>query len=129
MAIHVAMVQKYGSTGLGVRDQALIESALHRPLATFDGELLHRTPFARTAALWLGLLKNHGFVDGNKRTSSLAAMIWLRREGYELRASDQEVAEAAVAIANDRHTIESLATWIEIRAEVRNRRSPRNMDS
>lgn len=116
MFIHTAMLDAYGG-GLGVRDQGLIESALHRPLASYAGSSVYRTPFGRAATLWWGLIKNHGFVDGNKRTSTMAALLWLDREGYELKVSDRDIVEVATAIANDQHTVETLGAWLQGRAQ------------
>lgn len=111
MLINVAMVDAYGG-GIGVRDQAFIESALHRPLATYDGKEPYPTPFSRAATLWWGLIKNRGFVDANNRTATAAALRWLEREGYELNATDAELIEVATRIANDGATVESLARWV-----------------
>lgn len=115
--IHTVMVRMFDTTGLGVRDHSAIEAALHRPLAGFGGQARYRTPFERAAAVWLALIKNHGFVDANKWTATAAMHRWLDREGFWLRAPFGEEVEIAVGIANDQHTVESLAAWIEEHAE------------
>ncbi|MBO0690824.1 MAG: type II toxin-antitoxin system death-on-curing family toxin [Candidatus Dormibacteraeota bacterium] len=116
LLIHTAMVDSYGG-GVGVRDHGLIESALHRPVTSFGGQMMFPTPFLRAATLWWGLIKNHGFVDANKRTSSVAALRWLDREGYALQVSDDDLVRTALAVANGEHSVESLAGWIAGRAE------------
>jgi death-on-curing protein len=110
--IHTVMMDRYGG-GIGVRDHGLIESALNRPLSGFGGQRQYRTPFERAAVLWLGLIKNHGFVDGNKRTATMAMQRWLDREGFVLEVVDESLVTQAVAIANDRVSLDELAVWLE----------------
>lgn len=112
MFMHTVMRDRYGG-GIGVRDQGLIESALARPLAGFQGEAVYRTPFLRAAVLWVGLIRNHGFVDANKRTSTMAMQLWLEREGFELNAPGSELVDTAVAIANKKVEMEEVAAWLE----------------
>lgn len=116
MFIHTVMRDRYGG-GIGVRDQGLIESAIARPLAGFQGDALYRTPFLRAAVLWVGLIRNHGFVDANKRTSTMAMQLWLDREGFELDAPGSELVETAVAIANKKVDVEEVAAWLETHSQ------------
>lgn len=111
MTAHVRLVKEYGG-GIGVRDAGLIESALHRPLASFEGRALYRTAFQRAAVLWIGLIRNHGFVDANKRTATAAMARWLFAEGYRLRAGQDELVEMAVAIANKHCELDHVAHWL-----------------
>ncbi|TSC87590.1 MAG: death-on-curing family protein [Microgenomates group bacterium Gr01-1014_7] len=62
--IHDQMVKRFGGS-FGVRDLGLIESAVARPEASFDGQDLYTNIFDKAAALLQSLLKNHPFVDGN----------------------------------------------------------------
>ena len=63
--------------------------------------------------LWVGLIKNHGFVDGNKRTATMAMQRWLDREGFALNVADEELVALAVAIANDNAAPHDVASWLE----------------
>ena len=112
MFIHTVMIDRYGGH-IGVRDHGLIESALARPLASFEGRDLYPGPFLRAAVLWLGLIKNHGFVDANKRTSTMATQRWLHREGFDLLVETADLVEMAVRIANSGIEIEELTRWLE----------------
>lgn len=112
MTAHVRLIREYGG-GLGVREVGLIESALHRPLASFEGRPLYRTPFQRAAVLWLGLIRNHGFVDANKRTATAAMARWLLGGGYRLRAAQDDLVDMAVAIADKLCGLDDVATWLE----------------
>jgi death-on-curing protein len=116
MTAHVRLVREFGG-GIGVRDTGLIESALSRPLATYEGALLHRTPFERAAVLWLGLIRNHGFVDANKRTATAAMARWLVTEGFRLRSGQDELVEMAVAIADKRVELAEATAWLEAHSE------------
>jgi death on curing protein len=118
--MHTVMVDRYGG-GIGVRDHGLVESALHRPLSALGGRLQYRTPFQRAAVLWLGLVKNHGFVDANKRTATMAMQLWLEREGFVLDIRDEELVAQAVAVADDQISLEVLAAWLEWRAKAAER--------
>jgi death on curing protein len=116
MFIHTVIIDRYGGH-IGVRDNSLIESALVRPLASFEGRDLYPGPFLRAAVLWHGLIKNHGFVDANKRTSTMAMQRWLYREGFDLFVEYADLVELAVRIANSGIGIEEIATWLEDHAQ------------
>jgi death-on-curing protein len=113
--MHTVMIDRYGG-GIGVRDHGLVESALHRPISAFGGRLRYRTPFRRAAVLWLGMVKNHGFVDANKRTATMATQLWLEREGFALEARDEDLVAQALAVADDLVSLDELAAWLESRA-------------
>src|SRR5688572_20333207 len=72
LAIHDQMIKRFGGSS-GIRDVGLLESAVARPKATFDGNDLYPSIFQKAAALLQSLLKNHPFVDGNKRTALTSA--------------------------------------------------------
>jgi death on curing protein len=116
MTAHVRLVREFGG-GIGVRDVGLIESALSRPLASYAGELMHKTPFERAAVLWLGLIRNHGFVDANKRTATAAMARWLLAEGYALRSGQDELVEMAVGIADKQVEVPEVADWLAAHSE------------
>ena len=115
--IHTVAVRMFDTTGLGARDVGAVESALHRPIASFAGVPRYPTATERAAAVWWGLIKNRGFVDANKRTGTAVMHRWLNREGLRLVAAPEEQIETAVAIANGEQTAESLAEWVAGRAE------------
>jgi death-on-curing protein len=78
--IHNDVVSKYGGRG-GVRDYGLLQAALAVPLATFDGQFLHRSIFDMAAAYLYHVCNNHPFVDGNKRTALACALVFLDMNG------------------------------------------------
>jgi death-on-curing protein len=94
----------------GIRDQGAIDSALARPqnLAAY-GE-----PDAAdlAAAYAFGLVKNHGFADGNKRTGWLAAELFLVLNGYRFLCDDATLVLSVERLAAGRTTQEQFAAWI-----------------
>ena len=117
MTAHVRLIREYGGS-IGVRDAGLIDSALHRPLTSYENQPPYRTPFQRAGILWLTLIQNHGFVDGNKRTATAAMARWLLFEGYRLRSGQDELVEMAVAIANKQAGLNEVADWLERHSQV-----------
>jgi death on curing protein len=114
--LHAVAVNEFGGSP-GIRDRGILESALGRPLATFGGKNLYKTPFKRAAALAESIVLNHGFVDGNKRTGMYAMAAWLEREGYAIDAKRGEPRDLAVSIANRHFTIDGIAAWLHERSK------------
>src|SRR6185295_695065 len=83
LAIHDEALAAFGGSA-GVRDAGLLASAAAMPTATFGGELLHEDLFAMAAAYAFHIAQNQPFVDGNKRTAILAAIVFLDLNGIEI---------------------------------------------
>lgn len=112
IAIHDQLIKRFGGSH-GIRDVGLLESAVARPQATYAGEDLYVTVFDKAAALMHSLLKNHQFVDGNKRTALSCAGLFLRMNGYDLQNSGQEELQFALKVENGSLTLEEIASWLE----------------
>lgn len=110
--IHDQMVKRFGGS-FGIRDIGLIESAIARPQSGFAGAYLYITIFDKAAALLQSLLKNHPFVDGNKRTALTSAGLFLKINGYNLTNSHQEEVEFAVRVDNGNLTVEQISIWLK----------------
>lgn len=110
--IHDQMVKRFGGS-FGVRDLGLIESAIARPQATFDGKHLYASIFDKAAALLQSLLKNHPFIDGNKRTALTASGLFLKRNGYKLKNEHKSEVEFAVRVDNGNLTVEQISKWLK----------------
>jgi len=113
--IHARLIAETGGLG-GVRDLAMLESAVGRPAASFDGKDLHLDVFTKTAALMESLINNHPFVDGNKRTGIAAAALFLRINGYRLYADPVDLETITLAVARGRMSMEKIASWLRINA-------------
>lgn len=87
LAIHNQLLGRFGGAS-GMRDEGMLDSALHRPLQMFHyGEpTLHEL----AAAYAYGIVKNHPFIDGNKRTGFVAAALFLETNGQRLEAPEEE---------------------------------------
>lgn len=83
MTIHEDQVRQYGGE-TGVRDITLLSSALAIPQATFDGAYLQESIFHMAAAYAYHITQNHPFLDGNKRTGLVAALVFLEFNGIEV---------------------------------------------
>ena len=109
LLLHDESLATHGGAS-GVRDQGLLDSALARPL----NMVAYGTPdVAELAAAYAsGLVRNHAFIDGNKRAGFLAAGLFLYANGYRL-ACDQAAATAAVlALAASELDEGSFAAWL-----------------
>jgi death-on-curing protein len=116
LAIHDRMVKRFGGS-FGLRDVGLLESAVFRPQASFDGNDLYISIFDKAAALLQSLLKNHPFVDGNKRTALTSVGIFLKVNGYRLINAHKEEIEFAVRVDNERLSLEEITRWLKKHAK------------
>ena len=81
--IHRDQIARYGGSP-GIRDQGLLESAVAMPRSGMGGEYFHRDLYEMAAAYLFHIVKNHPFVDGNKRVGALAAFVFLRMNGIDI---------------------------------------------
>lgn len=95
----------------GIRDYKLLEAAVLTPQSTFHGKYLYEDIFHMAAAYARGIIKNHPFIDGNKRTGLLIALIFLEFNNYEIKLTDKEFYDLALNIATSTMTISSIATF------------------
>lgn len=95
----------------GVRDVALLESAVLMPQQQFGGDYLHHGLAAMAAAYLYHIARNHPFVDGNKRTAAMAAYVFLDANGYELTAAESEFEETVFHVASGTVSKSDLTDW------------------
>lgn len=122
IVLHARAVELFGGES-GLRDRGLLESATYAPQQTFDGEFLYPTIYAMAAALWHGLVKNHPFIDGNKRAGALATDVFLLVNGIEMLFDSDEIADLTLGIAEGRVTREALGDLIARRSRLVQRQS------
>lgn len=108
--IHARLIEETGGSH-GVRDLGMLLSAAGRPQASFDGQDLYSDLFSKAAALMESLIRNHPFVDGNKRTGVTAAGLFLQRNGYRLTANNTDLVSITMEIAQSQSDVEELAIW------------------
>jgi len=96
--IHGAQLARFGG-GAGLRSMPLLESAVAQPQASFDGAYLHVGVFEIAAAYLFHVVQNHPFVDGNKRTGLLSALVFLELNGKAIGQADERLYELTLAVA------------------------------
>ncbi len=110
-ALHNRQLAEHGG-GQGLRDQELLESALNAPKNNFHYE--QQSPIEELAASYaFSLAKNHPFVDGNKRTAYICMRLFLKLNGKDIEASQEEKVSAMLALASGRMSQNELAQWIK----------------
>lgn len=115
--LHSRLIAETGGSA-GVRDVAMLESAVARSQATYGGEELYPDLLSKAAALMHSLVNNHPFVDGNKRVGITASALFLQRNGRRLIASNQEVEAFTLAVARGERSVEEIAAWFAAQTEV-----------
>ncbi len=98
LQIHLDQIENYGGA-VEIRDRALLESAIEQPRATFGGNYLHQFPNEMAAAYLFHIVKNHPFVDGNKRTGTVAALVFLDLNGVAIETVPGELSDLTIAVA------------------------------
>jgi death-on-curing protein len=101
LLIQAEQLARYGGSP-GVRDRGLLESAVATPRASAGGEFAHPDLFAMAAAYAYHIAQNQPFVDGNKRTGLLAAIVFLDLNGVEIADPEGRLYDAMIAIAERR---------------------------
>ena len=119
LAVHERLLAEHGGSS-GIRDEGLLESAIGRP----QNLIAYGKPtiFDLASAYARGVIKNHPFVDGNKRTGFMAAYLFLGRNGYEFTAEESDVVIKTLAVADGTMNEKDFATWLkENSKEIRKR--------
>lgn len=111
LLLHELMAQETGGS-VGVRDEALLESALEGAFATFDGQELYPTKEEKAARLGFTLVSNHAFVDGNKRIGLYVMLTFLEVNGIHVECRDEEIVRVGFALAEGIMGYEELLEWI-----------------
>lgn len=98
LLLHEQLVRETGGSP-GLRDEGLLESALAAPMQSFDGVDIYPTLWQKAARLAFGLVKNHPFVDGNKRIGAHAMLVMLALNGVELQYRQEELSDLFLSVA------------------------------
>ncbi|MDZ4169949.1 MAG: type II toxin-antitoxin system death-on-curing family toxin [Coriobacteriia bacterium] len=101
--LHTLQLDRFGGLD-GLRDPGLLESAVAMPQAGFGGHFVHEDVHEMAAAYLFHLVKNHPFIDGNRRVGFHAAYVFLALNGYELRMSETAAYDLVIATAEGRAT-------------------------
>ena len=112
LALHDLSIKFFGGR-IGIRNMDLLKSAVTRPFQTFDNKDVYFSVFEKAAALLESLVKNHPFVDGNKRTGFLASIIFFKRNNIKLKASEAESYEFIMKVASSEILFNDMVTWFQ----------------
>ncbi len=96
----------------GLRDEGLLESALNAPFQGFEDTDTYPSLPQKAARLCYGLVKNHPFVDGNKRIGAHAMLVFLAVNGVELAYTQAELSAVILAVAAGEQSCEDLLRWL-----------------
>ena len=110
LALHERLLAEFGGSS-GVRDRGLLDSALARP----ENLLAYGKPsvFELAAAYAFGLVKNHPFIDGNKRTGLATAVLFLELNGQRFQASEADAVIQTLALAAGATDEAAYAAWLK----------------
>jgi death-on-curing protein len=110
IAIHADQIERYGGLA-GIRDMELLKSATAMPRAGFGGDYLHTDIFEMAAAYLLHIVRNHPFVDGNKRTGAVSAVVFLLLNRIELLTDEDSFERIVLMAAEGKMTKEEIARF------------------
>lgn len=112
LILHALVVDATGGSH-GVRDTALLASIAHKPQAKFGGKDLYPDVFLKAAVLLEAIANYHVFIDGNKRTSFIAAARFLHMNRYDIEADNKDVEKTVLLVATKRMSVEELTEWLK----------------
>jgi death-on-curing protein len=111
LRLHGLVIEQSGGID-GLRDSNALESAVAQPQMTFGGEDLYPTLVEKASALGFSLIKNHAFIDGNKRVGHAALETFLVLNGYELDAPVDEQEEIILGVSAGTLNRDDLTQWL-----------------
>lgn len=112
LLLHQLMAEATGGD-VGVRDEALLESAIENIYATFDGVELYPSKEEKAARLGFSLISNHAFVDGNKRIGVYVMLSFLELNGIRIWASNEDVVNLGLSVADGSAGYNDILKWIQ----------------
>ncbi|MCD7736718.1 MAG: type II toxin-antitoxin system death-on-curing family toxin [Lachnospiraceae bacterium] len=111
LLLHTQLLEETGGSD-GVRDDGLLDSALNAPFHSFGNTDVYPSIQQKAARLGYGLVKNHAFIDGNKRIGAHAMLVFLALNKVELEYTQEELSDIFLKIAAGESGFEDLLHWI-----------------
>jgi death on curing protein len=112
LELHRRVIEQSGGS-LGIRDFGALESAIAQPRMAFGGEDLYPNLAGKASALGFSLIKNHPFIDGNKRVGHAAMEVFLVLNGFQIAATVDEQEKLVMQLAASQIGREEFTVWIE----------------
>lgn len=116
LQIHSDQIERYGGEP-SVRDLGLLQSALATPAAAFGGQYLHADLYEMAAAYLFHITQNHAFVDGNKRTGAVAALVFLMLNGVQIDAAEDTFEQLVRRLAEGKADKAAVADFLRRHAD------------
>ena len=110
--LHAQLIKETGGMD-GIRDEGLLDSAVLNPFQSFDGRELYPSVLEKGARLGFGLIRNHAFIDGNKRIGVHAMLVFLALNGHSFSYSQKELADIIISIASGEKDYDDLLFWLQ----------------
>lgn len=110
LAIHAAVIMRFGGLR-GLRDEGLLDSALAQPFQTFDGADLYPSAIEKACRYAFGIISDHPFLDGNKRTGAALLGTYLRMSGIDFRPDHTAYLKVILGVADGTVSYDSLVEW------------------
>ncbi|MCD8011405.1 MAG: type II toxin-antitoxin system death-on-curing family toxin [Lachnospiraceae bacterium] len=111
LLLHTQILEETGGSD-GLRDEGLLESALSAPFQSFGDTDVFPSLQQKAARLGYGIVKNHAFIDGNKRIGAHAMLVFLALNKIELDYTQEELSEIFLQVAAGEAGFEELLHWI-----------------
>lgn len=111
LMLHHELIQETGGID-GLRDEGLLDSALNAPFQSFDKVDIFPSIQQKGARLGFGLIRNHAFLDGNKRIGAHAMLVFLSLNGIELSYTQEELADMVLKVASNELSFDNMVKWI-----------------
>ena len=111
LLLHEQLIAETGGSS-GLRDEGMLDSALNAPFQTFGGEGVYPSLQQKAARLCFGLVKNHPFVDGNKRIGAHVMLVFLALNRIELQHTQTELSDIILQLAAGTIQSSDLLDWI-----------------
>ena len=109
--LHSQLIEETGGSD-GIRDDGLLDSAVNTPSQSFSGVDLFPTVLEKAARLGFGLIRNHAFVDGNKRIGAHAMLMTLALNQIYISYSQRELISIITDVASGKCSYEDLLSWL-----------------
>ncbi len=107
LAIHDYQIERFGGSQ-GIVNLSLLESAVNRSSTNISGKDIYESVYEKAAAIAYSVIKNHPFVDGNKRTGLHAALTFLELNGYKVTISQKMLVKLGLYIADKKADLKKI---------------------
>lgn len=111
LQLHQHLIEITGGA-VGIRDDGMLDSALNTPFQVFDDIALFPGIIQKAARLGFGFIKNHPFLDGNKRIGAHTMLVFLELNGIHLSYSQEELYTIILGVTSGKNTYEDLLQWL-----------------